>query len=65
MEQLTEHIWNEQYLKKKDSFPEKVAKAHLRVERQKNLVPFTQSMNFCTCLIFLVTITTGDLTVRG
>lgn len=37
VEQLTEHIWNEQYLKKKDSFPEKVAKAHLKAERQKKL----------------------------
>lgn len=37
VEQLTEHIWNEQYLKKKDNFPEKVAKAHLKAERQKKL----------------------------
>lgn len=37
VEQLTEHIWNEQYLKKRNSFPSSIVKAHLRAKREKRL----------------------------
>lgn len=37
VEQLTKHIWKEQYLKKRNSFPSSVEKAHLRAKKQKKL----------------------------
>lgn len=38
VEQLTEHIWNEQYLKKNSSFPKKVTKAHKKTKNPKEFV---------------------------
>ncbi|HCR4066079.1 TPA: hypothetical protein OOF51_000675 [Proteus mirabilis] len=54
VEQLTEHIWNEQYLKKKrNSFPDSVVKAHLRAERQKKLSHiYTKHKLLCLSGIF-------------
>lgn len=37
VEQLTEYIWNERYLKKSSSFPKKVTKAHKKAKDQKKL----------------------------
>jgi hypothetical protein len=37
VEQLTEHLWNEYYLKNRSSFPDYVAKAHLKPKIKKTL----------------------------
>jgi len=53
VEQLTEHIWREQYLKNRSSFPAYVAKAHSKPRIKKRLGSiFTKHKLLCLSNIF-------------